>query len=377
MYYITHYIFLITFQACEFTPFSDSHFHIGCIDSTTEDPGPSIAEKQKFPLKYFPENRWSRKGYLRTRWSLNGTQLDLINIHLFHDASNLVSVEEVPSIYCNFRRKALQYTLDKVQADQHQSLPLFIFGDFNFRLEGKSVLTKLTRGLSRQCSETPDRVTDHVQFLNDQDQLVLSIGKKEFTLETAHDETFQDSWNQWTEYDQEKENIAERLSEAPLNFPPTYPFQEDPDAGAKYMRTRCPAWCDRVLFSHPTRQIMESPEESCQYDIIGRTVCMGDHKPVFLQFRLKPDVSNVDIPTYSRSNSPGSNSNYLQQQGSKESPTKCPRVESPNYTDLLNNEHLKDDHPLDTDSPAAGSPCTRYIEIKDVNNVKLFKETTV
>ena len=313
-----------------------------------------------------------------------------------------MSVEEVPSIYCNFRRRALQYTLDKIQTDEHQSLPLFIFGDFNFRLEGKSVLTKLTRGLSRQCSETPDQNSDYVQFLNDEDQLVLSIGKKEFTLEKEHDETFQNAWNQWTKYDQEKETIAERLSEVPLNFPPTYPFEEDPDAGSKYMRTRCPAWCDRVLFSHPTRQIMEGngPDSSC-YDIIGRTVCMGDHKPVFLQFRLRPDVSNLPIPSYrnsSNSNSPVSGgednaNNYHQKQrrdgggrggggdggGSNnrpsDSPTKCPRVESPNYTDLLNND-CNNGGMTDLDQNA-GSPCTRYIEIKDVNSVKLFKETTV
>jgi hypothetical protein len=39
--------------------------------------------------------KWSRKGFLRTRWSLGGTVFDLINIHLFHDASNFVAVESV------------------------------------------------------------------------------------------------------------------------------------------------------------------------------------------------------------------------------------------------------------------------------------------
>ena len=70
-------------------------------------------------------------------------------MHLFHDASNLKSVEKTPSIYVNFRERALVHTLDRVQntLGSHElppRAPLFIFGDFNFRLEGKSVVRKLT-----------------------------------------------------------------------------------------------------------------------------------------------------------------------------------------------------------------------------------------
>jgi hypothetical protein len=43
----------------------------------------------------FLQCKWSRKGFLRTRWSLNGTVFDLINIHLFHDASNFIAMESV------------------------------------------------------------------------------------------------------------------------------------------------------------------------------------------------------------------------------------------------------------------------------------------
>ena len=39
--------------------------------------------------------RWSRKGYMRTRWRIRGTVIDLVNIHLFHDASNLMAMREV------------------------------------------------------------------------------------------------------------------------------------------------------------------------------------------------------------------------------------------------------------------------------------------
>lgn len=38
---------------------------------------------------------------------------DLVNIHLFHDASNLVAWETSPSVYAGIRHKALGYVLDR------------------------------------------------------------------------------------------------------------------------------------------------------------------------------------------------------------------------------------------------------------------------
>ena len=52
---------------------------------------------------------------LRTRWKFSSEAVvDMVNIHLFHDASNLISVESVPSIYVNYRKRALSYTLDRI-----------------------------------------------------------------------------------------------------------------------------------------------------------------------------------------------------------------------------------------------------------------------
>ncbi|XP_010772391.1 type I inositol 1,4,5-trisphosphate 5-phosphatase [Notothenia coriiceps] len=55
------------------------------------------------------------------------------------------------------------------------------------------------------------------------------------------------------------------------------------------MNTRCPAWCDRILLSASARDLVlkpENEEKSVVYDNIGPNVCMGDHKPVFLSFRI-------------------------------------------------------------------------------------------
>lgn len=81
--------------------------HTGNIEAV------ATKEKAKFPQHFFPECKWSRKGFLRTRWEINGTVFDMINIHLFHDASNLAASEESPSVYCKSRRRALVYTLER------------------------------------------------------------------------------------------------------------------------------------------------------------------------------------------------------------------------------------------------------------------------
>lgn len=49
---------------------------------------------------------------------------DLVNIHLFHDASNLVAWEKSPSVYSGTRQKALGYVLDRYWTSF--SLSLFI-----------------------------------------------------------------------------------------------------------------------------------------------------------------------------------------------------------------------------------------------------------
>lgn len=77
---------------------------------------------------------------MRTRWSLNGTTFDLVNIHLFHDASNFIAMEQYPSVYCTNRRRALEHTLQRFHNDEYGKVPYFLFGDFNFRTDTESVI---------------------------------------------------------------------------------------------------------------------------------------------------------------------------------------------------------------------------------------------
>ncbi|KAH9629897.1 hypothetical protein HF086_008188 [Spodoptera exigua] len=126
--------------------------HAGNIEKVT------TKEKAKFPQHFFPECKWSRKGFLRTRWWVRGTAIEFVNIHLFHDASNLLAIEPFPSLQ---------------------------------------------------------------------------------------------------RFDRELEALRPHLYEFPVKFPPSYPFEEDVHLPTHYMKTRCPAWCDRVLLSQSARLLVQ------------------------------------------------------------------------------------------------------------------------
>ena len=97
-----------------------------------------------------------------------------------------------------------------------------------------------------------------------------------------------------------------------------------------------------------------SPTPSVHYDVIGKDVCMGDHKPVFLKCQLKLTQTSAIMST---------SDNSVDQ--SKCVSLRRPRVESPSYTDLLSSP------------PISNGGCLRFTGIKDPANMKLFKETTV
>ena len=88
-----------------------------------------------------------------------------MNIHLFHDACNLKSVEsEGPSIYVSYRQRALEYALERISGEtaEHKILPFFIFGDFNFRLNGRRVVNALDVELRLKTDEDEDTLEDNL-----------------------------------------------------------------------------------------------------------------------------------------------------------------------------------------------------------------------
>ncbi|XP_057386882.1 inositol polyphosphate-5-phosphatase A isoform X6 [Balaenoptera acutorostrata] len=237
--------------------------------------------------------KWSRKGFIRTRWCLADCAFDLVNIHLFHDASNLVAWETSPSVYSGIRHKALGYVLDRIIDQRFEKASYFVFGDFNFRLDSKSVVETLCTKATMQTVRAAD--TNEVVKLifreSDNDRKVmLQLEKKLFDY--FNQEVFRDdNGTALLEFDKELSVFKDRLYELDISFPPSYPYSEDSSQGRQYMNTRCPAWCDRVLMSPSAKELIlrsESEEKVVTYDHIGPSVCMGDHKPVFLAFRMAP-----------------------------------------------------------------------------------------
>ncbi|KAI6241030.1 Inositol-polyphosphate 5-phosphatase [Aphelenchoides fujianensis] len=245
--------------------------------------------------------------------------LDLINIHLFHDESNL-AIYENPSLYSANRKCAMDFVLERyvkfcAKNGPGQSL-LFVFGDFNFRLNASTFLKKITFETEqfdvendpdgspkhhssddsdpslRSNSNSYNNVNDHykrqlsaIEFrrAGEEDQAcVLRIEKKRFDY---YDQSlFMDGWRQFREDDQEANGF--QLHEAAINFPPTYPWSEDPEDSNCLMNTRAPAWCDRILMNETAWSVV-SNDLKHDYNCIGDDgCCMGDHKPVYLSFGL-------------------------------------------------------------------------------------------
>ncbi|KAL8563985.1 hypothetical protein ACOMHN_025316 [Nucella lapillus] len=259
-----------------------------------------IKEKAKFPQHFFPEFKWSRKGFLRTRWSVNNCIFDLINIHLFHDASNIVAMESSPSLYCGNRKRALLHTLQRFENDQYSKVPLFIFGDFNFRLDSCSLIKALTpTAVAQQTLGKKDQVNKVVYTEEGNGKVVLTVETKSFDCHERHADVFSNMIKWLMQYDLEPKEFQDRLCEFDVTFPPSYPFIEDVTDGLSYMKTRVPSWCDRILLSHGAKDVVSSESQSKpEYGLIGSDICMGDHKPVSLFVRMRPGKGNdLSAPT--------------------------------------------------------------------------------
>lgn len=265
------------FEEMKFTDCLDRREYSGNIEDVT------TKEKSKFPQEFFPECKWSRKGFMRTRWCLNGTKFDLVNIHLFHDASNFVAMEEFPSVYSLNRKRALEHTLDRFHNDGYENLPIFLFGDFNFRLNTQAVVQKLTHGCTVVDTELPDSGEKAQEFKDNKGKVQLSISKKSFKHCDHHTIFVKDNGSWLHEFDQELSQFSDRLAEFPITFPPSYPFEEGADGdGTHYMQTRCPSWCDRIILDKAAKKLVDASGGKVKYDLIGLNTMMGDHKPVSL-----------------------------------------------------------------------------------------------
>ncbi|XP_035022508.1 inositol polyphosphate-5-phosphatase A [Hippoglossus stenolepis] len=279
-------IYQYDFNVKDFKAVSGQSKYVGSLDGVT------TVEKEKFPKNFWPDFKWSRKGFMRTRWIIHNQGLDLVNVHLFHDASNLTACESSPSIYSANRKNALRYVINRISDSRYSPLPFFLFGDFNFRLDTLSLVQHLSTKAEAQTvkKDSSNEVEKIIWEEKDNDhQVLLQIKEKQFAY--LHQAYFrEDNVPSLLKYDKEVAAFQDVISEEDIKFPPSYPYSEEYTKPTQYMNTRCPAWCDRILMSHTAQEFIrrrDDGERGIVYNTLGPNVCMGDHKPVFLFFSLK------------------------------------------------------------------------------------------
>ncbi|XP_069038905.1 inositol polyphosphate-5-phosphatase A [Lepisosteus oculatus] len=281
-------IYQYDFNVKDFKAISGQNKYLSSLDGVT------TVEKEKFPKNFWPDFKWSRKGYMRTRWIIHNQGFELVNVHLFHDASNLIACNSSPSVYSANREKALRYVINRVSDSSYTPLPFFLFGDFNFRLDTLSLVQTLSRSADIQTvkKDSSNEVEKIICEEKDNDhKVLLHIETKLF--EYLHQAVFrEDNGRGLLKFDKEISAFHDVITEEDILFPPSYPYSEDYTKPTQYMNTRCPSWCDRILMSHSASDIIhrvQDGESSVVYNTLGPNVCMGDHKPVFLFFTLKTD----------------------------------------------------------------------------------------
>jgi len=154
------------------------------------------------------------------------------------------------------------------------SYPLFFSGDLNYR-----------------ASDTPPKPEDQSKFPQ--------------PVNTPSDSRY---WSHLLPHDQLTRELhagrtLHNLTEAPINFPPTYKLDVDKYAGFQaeeptvwhWASHRYPSWCDRILFSAYLSQSMTVRSYSCLP--IQPT---SDHRPVALAVQLNLEDAKVpsSITTY-------------------------------------------------------------------------------
>ncbi|CEM02410.1 unnamed protein product [Vitrella brassicaformis CCMP3155] len=92
----------------------------------------------------------------------------------------------------------------------------------------------------------------------------------------------------------------EQMDEVPIEFPPTYKFDEGTDHYDTSKKERVPAWTDRILWKKCDRPDQIIP---CAYDSV-KGVRLSDHRPVYAQFLVAVDIEPPLTITHHTKKSP-------------------------------------------------------------------------
>lgn len=250
-------------------------------------------QKFKFPLSCYSKNqkRLPRKGFTWCKWRLFNKVFVLLNIHLTHDACNIEITKKSPTQYSSYRKRSLEYTLEKL--DNFPSDHRLIFGDFNVRPDTKELVEYLMNDKAeRHDISDSDDVKPHTviyKSLNGNCKDLLRIKERLFEFSDYN------AFNQHHEHHLLKFDnelnwlLKDQYSEMPIHFRPTYPHIENPKNAERnsFANVRCPSWCDRIIIDQELYKLSSQKQEMI-YDTFGEDVALGDHKPVFMVFNY-PD----------------------------------------------------------------------------------------
>ncbi|CBH17589.1 inositol-1,4,5-trisphosphate (IP3) 5-phosphatase,putative [Trypanosoma brucei gambiense DAL972] len=228
----------------------------------------------------------SRKGYLLISLRLGTVVVNFLNVHLYNDKKSKEAAAASPSPYALQRQEALLETLAECAAFISPDDPLFIFGDFNTRLDVHNMLQYLkeVENLDVKVSDGDVRAPDSFWELFENPQHMGVIRPYDVEVQRLLDVVAQQS--------------GMELAEFAVRFPPTYLCQSPRDSEEAtfqidtpvhlvndgedkresgtsdrisvvrvlerlssiphhpYGRRRVPAWCDRVLWNPPALELM-------------------------------------------------------------------------------------------------------------------------
>lgn len=245
--------------------------------------------KTKFPLSCYSKKTKQlhhRKGFTWTRWKIFNKEFDLLNVHLTHDACNVNCTLKSPTKYSKYRRRALEFLVDKTK--EQNSDHRILFGDFNVRPDTKELVEHLMENIGSKQVENDDAgkpCSIVYKSLNESNTDLLQIKNKIFKM-SSYDAFNVDKVPNLIRFDREFNWLKDGhpFKEMPIKFQPTYPHKEDPeDGGTTFGSVRCPSWCDRIVIDSDLYEGISQCSDF-SYDSFGESLCLGDHKPVFLSF---------------------------------------------------------------------------------------------
>ena len=205
------------------------------------------------------------KGAVSVRFVLGDLSLCFVNCHLAaHRENNDKRILDLKDIFINqvFESKSLP----SMKPMDHDVLVLF--GDLNFRLEGKDF----------------DEVSQMLEDGKYRDLLKLD----QLRLEQIKGE---DSPSRLCSF-----------MEMTLDFPPSYKYEPDTDTLSGGGKGRAPAWCDRVLWYMHHRRLPKPMDMEPQSVVKPKYYCLhkqprsSDHKPVSAGLKIFVDISDFCPP---------------------------------------------------------------------------------